>query len=81
MLLGFAGYEHHVGFYAISPAIQQAHAAELVGYKTGKGSVQFPLGTRLPVTLIKRMVAERVAEKERKAGAKAKTKAKPKRKS
>ena len=36
MLLGFAAFEHHVGFYAISTAIQKAHAAELVGFKTGK---------------------------------------------
>jgi len=75
MLLGFAAYEHHVGFYAISTAIQQAHAAELKGYKTGKGSIQFPLGTRLPINLVRRMVAERVAENERKASAEAKAKA------
>lgn len=65
MLVGFAAFERHVGFYAISTGITK-YAAELAPYKTGKGSVQFPLGSKLPVQLIRAIVQDRVAENEAK---------------
>ncbi len=69
MLVGFAAFERHVGFYAISN-VAKKYAKELAGYHTGKGSVQFPLGEKLPATLVRRMVKGRVAENEAKAAAK-----------
>ena len=53
-----AGYANHVGFYP-HPTTMEAFSAELTGYKTGKGSVRFPLTEALPVELIKRMIAYR----------------------
>lgn len=58
-LVHFAGYEKHVGFYPTGRGME-AFRDELSGYKTGKGSVQFPLDQPLPVDLIRRMVAFRV---------------------
>lgn len=55
-----AGYERHVGFYP-TPAVISHFAAELAGYKQGKGSVQFPLDQPLPRDLILRMVRFRLA--------------------
>ena len=67
MFLGYAAFERHVGFYAISQAIMKTHAKELAGYVTGKGSVQLPLDRKLPVTLIRGMVRQRIAEKDARA--------------
>lgn len=60
-LVYFAGYKTHIGFYA-TPTGHAAFAKELTRYKTGKGSVQFPLGEPLPVKLIEKMVRFRVKE-------------------
>ena len=60
-LVYFAGYKTHIGFYA-TPTGHAAFAKELARYKTGKGSVQFPLGEPLPVKLIEKMVRFRVKE-------------------
>ena len=63
-LVHFAGYAGHIGFYPI-PIGMEAFKQELSGYKTGKGSVQFPLDKPLPRDLIRRIVEFRVAENVR----------------
>lgn len=62
-LVYFAGYAGHIGFYA-TPTGHEAFKKELAAYKTGKGSVQFPLDKKLPATLIRRIVAFRLKENE-----------------
>ncbi len=47
-LVHFAGYARHIGFYPI-PTGMEAFKDELSHYKTGKGSVQFPLAQPLPL--------------------------------
>jgi uncharacterized protein YdhG (YjbR/CyaY superfamily) len=69
MLVYFAGYEKHIGFYA-TPTGHEAFKKELSIYKTGKGSVQFPLDKALPVSLIKKIVQFRVKQNEEKFTAK-----------
>jgi uncharacterized protein YdhG (YjbR/CyaY superfamily) len=59
-LVHFAGYEHHIGFYPTGEGAE-AFKEEFRQYKTGKGSVQFPLGKPLPADLIRRVVEHRVA--------------------
>ena len=61
MLVYFAGYKNHIGFYA-APTGHEAFKKELAIYKSGKGSVQFPLDKPLPVSLISKIVKYRVAE-------------------
>lgn len=61
MLVFFAGYEHHIGFYPSGSGIA-AFKKELSVYKGAKGSVQFPLDKPLPLQLITRIVKLRVAE-------------------
>lgn len=74
-LVHYAGYAHHVGFYPGGAGIA-AFQEEIAGYKSAKGSVQFPHDRPLPLALVKRIVKFRVVQNE----AKAAEKAKPKRK-
>jgi uncharacterized protein YdhG (YjbR/CyaY superfamily) len=69
MLVYFAGYKNHIGFYGTS-AGHETFAKELSGYKSGKGSVQFPLDKPLPLKLITQIVKFRVAQNNEKAVAK-----------
>lgn len=64
-LVHFAGFAHHVGFYPI-PSGLEAFREELAPFRTGKGSVRFPLGQPLPAALIRRIVEFRVGENLRK---------------
>jgi uncharacterized protein YdhG (YjbR/CyaY superfamily) len=61
ILVTFAGFEHHIGFYP-TPSAVKAFTAELRKYETAKGSVQFPLDQPLPLALIRKMTAFRVRE-------------------
>lgn len=70
MLVYFAGYEKHIGFYA-TPTGHQEFKKDLSVYKTGKGSVQFPVDQPLPVKLITRIVKFRVKANEDAAAMKA----------
>jgi uncharacterized protein YdhG (YjbR/CyaY superfamily) len=61
MLVYFAAYKNHIGFYA-TPTGHSEFEKELSVYKQGKGSVQFPLKQPLPLDLISRIVQFRVKE-------------------
>lgn len=70
MLVYFAAYKNHIGFYA-TPTGHSEFKEELSAYKQGKGSVQFPLGQPLPLELISKIVKFRVEENlEKKSGRK-----------
>ena len=60
-LVHFAGYAEHIGLYP-APSGLEAFQEELKPYKSGKGSVQFPLDRPLPADLIRRIVEFRVEE-------------------
>jgi uncharacterized protein YdhG (YjbR/CyaY superfamily) len=66
VLVYFAAFEKHIGFYA-TPTGHVSFKNELSKYKTGKGSVQFPLTEPLPLDLVKRIVQFRVKENEAKS--------------
>jgi len=61
MLVWFAAYSKHIGFYPRIAGIE-AFKKELSVYKGAKGSVQFPLDKKLPLGLITKIVKFRVAE-------------------
>ena len=60
-LVHFAAYEKHIGLYPTPSAIEK-FKEELAGFKSAKGSVQFPLDSPIPYKLIKRIVKFRVEE-------------------
>jgi uncharacterized protein YdhG (YjbR/CyaY superfamily) len=73
MLVYFAAYEHHIGFYPGASGVV-AFAEDLKGYKTSKGTVQFPLNKALPIDLITKMVQFRTTENTQKVEGKKKKK-------
>jgi len=75
ILVWFAGYRRHIGFYPKGSGIE-AFKERLTAYKSAKGSVQFPLDKPMPFDLIREIVKFRIADNQRAAGLKKKTPAK-----
>jgi uncharacterized protein YdhG (YjbR/CyaY superfamily) len=61
ILVTFKFFKHHIGFYP-TPSTLAAFAPKLLKYKTGNGSIQFPLNQPLPIDLIRKIVLYRVKE-------------------
>ncbi len=62
-LVYFAGFKNHIGLYP-TPVGMEAFKEELLNYKTGKGSVQFPLNKPLPIALITKIVKYQIEQNE-----------------
>jgi uncharacterized protein YdhG (YjbR/CyaY superfamily) len=60
-LVFFAAFKNHIGFYPL-PSGTEEFKKELSAYKTGKGSIQFPLDKPIPLDLVKNIVIFRVKE-------------------
>ncbi len=73
ILVYFAAYKNHIGFYPGSSLINEVFKKDLVKYKTSKGTIQFPLAKAIPVMLIKKIVRFRVKYNLDKAKAKKKS--------
>lgn len=61
VLVYFAGYKNHIGFYPTGSGIRK-FAKEIQGFVHSKGAIQFPIGDPIPVDLVKNIVSFRVAE-------------------
>jgi uncharacterized protein YdhG (YjbR/CyaY superfamily) len=61
ILVMFAAFKHHIGFYP-TPSAVRAFADDLSGYVTGDNSIRFPLDKPLPLSLIRKITAFRVKE-------------------
>ncbi len=68
-LVHFGGFKKHIGLYPGAEATT-VFAQDLVGYKTSKGAIQFPIDAPIPTTLIRRIVKHRVKEARVKTGKK-----------
>jgi uncharacterized protein YdhG (YjbR/CyaY superfamily) len=65
ILFAYAAYKSHVALMP-TPAVVKELKKDLAGYKTGKGSVQFPYGKPLPKTLILKLAKLRVKHSKEK---------------
>jgi uncharacterized protein YdhG (YjbR/CyaY superfamily) len=61
VLVYFAAYKKHIGFYPTGSGIK-SFKTELSAYVTSKGTVQFPLDKPIPYALVEKIVAFRVRE-------------------
>lgn len=61
ILVYFAGYRNHIGFYPTASPIV-VFKNELLDFKTSKGAIQFPVDKPLPVQLITKIVQYRIEE-------------------
>ena len=67
-LVSYAAYKRHYSLFPASGAVVAALGKELTPYLAGKGTIQFPANEPLPLALVTRIVAVRVAENAENAG-------------
>jgi uncharacterized protein YdhG (YjbR/CyaY superfamily) len=60
-LVHFAAFKNHIGFYP-TPSGTEKFKKEISVYRSGKGSIQFPIDKPMPLSLIKKIVEYRVKE-------------------
>ena len=65
-LLCYAAFKNHCSFFPMSGSLLEEFQEELKGYRTSKGTLQFPLDKPLPAALVKKLVKARVAQNEAK---------------
>jgi len=61
ILVTFAAFKNHIGFYP-TPSAVSAFENDLEKFVKAKGSIQFPLEKPLPLQLIRKITAFRVRE-------------------
>lgn len=64
VLVFFAVWQHHIGFYA-TPSGNKAFQKEISKYKISKGAIQFLLEEAIPYSLIEKIVLFRVKENQK----------------
>lgn len=62
-LVYFAAFRNHVSIFAWGREVDKHK--ELKPYKTSKGTLQFPIGAKIPIRLIKTVVKARMKEIDR----------------
>jgi uncharacterized protein YdhG (YjbR/CyaY superfamily) len=59
VLVYFAAYKKHIGFYPTASGII-AFQDQILDYKSSKGAIQFPIDKPMPLDLIERIVKYRI---------------------
>jgi uncharacterized protein YdhG (YjbR/CyaY superfamily) len=66
-LVWYAAFKKHCSFFPMDLSLLEEFGDELQGYKTSKGTIQFPVDKPLPKALVTRIVKARVAANREKA--------------
>jgi len=64
MLVGYAAFKKHCSLFPTGSGVLDRFEQELKGYRTSKGTIQFPSDQPLPDALVKKIVRARVKENE-----------------
>jgi len=62
-LVYFAAFKNHVSLF-VWGRILKRYAAEIAPYQASKATLQFPIGSRIPLALVKKLVTARRKENE-----------------
>src|SRR5215831_14379480 len=62
MLVGYAAFAKHCSLFPTGSGVIDMFAKELKGYKTSRGTIQFPSDKPLPDALVRKIVKQRVKE-------------------
>lgn len=58
----FGRFKNHISFFAVPRHIPTDLAKRIEQYKAAKATLQFPLGSKVPLTLLKKLVKLRMQE-------------------
>jgi len=62
VLVTFAAFKGHCGFYPMSPDVIEVFEGELKGYSTAQGTIRFHPADPPPATLVRKIVKARIIE-------------------
>lgn len=62
ILVWYAAWKTHYSLYPIGPALARQCDVDPDQYELSKGTIRFPLGTRVPSALVRRLIKARAAQ-------------------
>lgn len=62
MLVGYAAFAKHCSLFPTGSGVIEMFSKELKGYRTSRGTIQFPSDKPLPDALLKKIVKQRIKE-------------------
>lgn len=74
IVVWYAAFADHCSLFP-GGSVLERFKDQIAGYRTSKGTIQFPLDRRLPIRLIKQIVKARVAEQAARARLRSKRRA------
>ena len=68
-LVYFAAFKNHISLFVWGRPMK-VYAKQVERYKASKATLQFPIGTKVPVELVKKLITMRVRDNEAAAASK-----------
>ncbi len=72
-LIYYAGYKNHIGIYP-APVNEPGFKDDFLPFKTGRGSIQFPLNKSMPYPLIDKILKHNLQQNSKRVAEKSKAK-------